>query len=229
MDSPENVSLQEGILGLEHEVLEMGGMADAMCAKAIQALADMDVNLARHVLTLDDAVDMKDLQIEEHCMRVLALQQPMAIDLRLVGAIMKFITDIERVGDLAIELAKICLKVESEFGATNVVDLKRMGTEARNMFLTSLDAFVKRDQDLVIKVIDGDDVVDGLYRDLRVQLFEDMRKHPENVVVDGWLLLAVHHVERIADHAVNIAERVHFVITGKVENLSRIRREEHLG
>lgn len=231
------ISMEQGNLGrqalntsiqdLEREILEMGSLADAMAAKAVDALAHMEVELAKHVMSMDDEVDLMDTQIEEHCMRLLALQQPMASNLRLIGAVMKIATDIERVGDLSVDLAKICLKIEAELGEANIIDIRKMGQAARGMFLTSLDAFVKRSPELVMKVVDGDDEVDQLYRDLRLQVFENMRNYPQKVVSDGWLLLAVHHVERIADHAVNIAERVHFLITGKVENLSRIRKDSN--
>lgn len=229
MDSPihSRNTLKESIQELEHEVLDMAGMADRMVSKAIDALAGLDLDTAREVMAMDDLVDEREIQIESHCMRLLALQQPMASDLRLIGAIMKIATDIERVGDLAVDLAKISLKVEAELGETSIIDFRKFGAAARQMFLTSLEAFVKRDPELVDKVVDSDDEVDDMYRDFRMQIFENMKTRPDWVVADGWLFLAVHHVERIADHAVNIAERVHFLISGKVENLSRLRRESN--
>jgi phosphate transport system protein len=146
----------------------------------------------------------------------LALQQPMAGDLRVVGTAMKMITDIERIADLACDVAKIAMKIELEMGDTAIVDIPRMANEARLMFREALEAFIRRDLDRVKMVCERDEIVDGLYRDLRTQLFSDMRIHPDNVVVDGWLLLAIHHIERIADHVVNIAERVYFMVTGDV-------------
>jgi phosphate transport system protein len=101
-------------------------------------------------------------------------------------------------------------------GDTAIVDIPRMANEARLMFREALEAFIRRDLDRVKMVCERDKIVDGLYRDLRTQLFSDMRNHPDNVVVDGWLLLAIHHIERIADHVVNIAERVYFMVTGDV-------------
>jgi phosphate transport system protein len=177
--------------------------------------------LALQVVHRDDEIDERDLAIENRCLRLLALQQPMASDLRVIGTAMKMITDIERVGDLSVDLAKIAMKVEKELGVTDFVDIPKMGSVARAMLRDSMEAFVRRDLELVRKVIEHDDEVDDLYRQLRGQLHERMRSHPDDVVVSSWLLLAIHHVERIADHAVNIAERVSFMVTGRMEQLAK--------
>jgi len=155
---------------------------------------------------------------------LLGLQQPQATDLREVGTIMKMITDIERVGDLAVDIAKIGLKIEKELGHTGFVDIPRISNVARLMLREALEAFVRRDKDIIAEVIAKDDEVDRLYRDLRGQLHDHMRSSPDDVVTASWLLLAIHHIERIADHAVNIAERVEFMVTGHMrqhENLHR--------
>jgi phosphate transport system protein len=207
----------EELRALEHDLLEMGARAERMVGLAIEALVRLDEPLARQVLAQDDDVDRRDMEIETRCLRLLALQQPMAGDLRIVGAALKASTDIERVADLAVDVAKIGMKIEREFGAsTDVVDLPRMGAEARAMIQGALNAYVRRDLALVAEVCDRDERVDDMYRSLREQIFEDMRRNPENVVADGWLLLAVHHIERIADHATNIAERVRFMVTGEL-------------
>ncbi len=129
------------------------------------------------------------------------------------------ITDIERIGDLSVDLAKIAMKVEAEFGHSTPIDLQRMVTVARQMFRIALEAFVKRDLELVREVCELEQTVDRLYRELRAQVFANMQSDPSAAVVYGWLLLAVHHVERIADHAVNIVERVNFMVTGRLEQL----------
>jgi phosphate transport system protein len=205
---------------LEHTVLEMGSRAEAMVGGAVEAVRALDVDLARDVISKDDEIDERDLDIENRCLRLLALQQPAAGDLRTVGTIMKMITDLERIGDLAVDIAKIALKIEKDFGEPNFIDLPRMGNEARAMLRTSMDAFVRCDLLLVREVVDRDERVDTLYRQLREQIFEHMRAHPENVITGGWLLLAIHHIERVADHAVNIAERVNFMVTGEFKQLT---------
>jgi phosphate transport system protein len=192
-----------------------------MVAHAAEALTSLDPQLAMSVITRDDEIDARDLSIEERCIRLLALQQPMASDLRVVGTVMKMITDIERVGDLAVDIAKIALKIELEYGDVGFIDLPRMAGSARSMFREALEAFVRRDLDRVRDVIERDEEVDAQYRELREQIFRNMRERPDMVVSDGWLFLAIHHVERIADHAVNIAERVSFLVTGEFKQLGR--------
>lgn len=204
---------------LEHKLLEMGSLAEQMMGDAAQALHILSTPLANSVVDRDDEVDRLDLEIEAQCLALMALQHPTATDFRIVGTILKMITDIERVGDLCVDLAKIAMKVEAEFGEASTVDIQRMVTVARQMFRGALEAYVKRDLELVHKVCELEQVVDQLYRDLRAQVFANMQTDPSSVVVHGWLLLAIHHVERIADHAVNIVERVNFMVTGRFESL----------
>jgi phosphate transport system protein len=202
---------------LEHDLLEMGSRAGRMVGMAVDSLTHLDVSLAMTVLAEDDEIDRRDLEIETRCLRLLALQQPMGKDLREIGTAMKVITDIERIGDLAVDIAKIGMKIEKEFGDATVIDIPRMASVARAMVTEALEAYIRRDSDLVNRVCERDEEVDEMYRVMREQLFRNMRTAPENVVTDGWLLLAIHHVERIADHAVNIAERVNFMVTGETK------------
>lgn len=212
---------------LEHDLLEMGSIAERMVAKAVDALCELNVTEAMSVLREDDEIDLLELEIEGRCLRMLALQQPIGSDLRTVGTAMKMITDIERVGDLAVDIARVALKIEKELGDTRVIDIPRMASVARAMFIQSLEAYVKRDLQLVQSVIKQDDEVDELYRQLRGQIHESMRRQPELVVADSWLLLAIHHIERIADHAVNVAERVHFLVTGEFKQLAASHRSDN--
>jgi phosphate transport system protein len=206
---------------LEHDLLDMGSRAEQMVGQAVDALCSLDTKLAHAVMLRDDEIDERDLAIEARCLRLLALQQPMGRDLRVVGTAMKMITDIERVGDLAVDIAKITLKVEKEFGETSFIDIPKMAKVARSMLHEALEAYVHHDLARVHEVCERDEEVDSLYRELRSQIFAKMRSHPENVVSDSWLLLAIHHVERIADHAVNIAERVNFMVTGEFKPLNK--------
>lgn len=205
---------------LEQDLLDMGSRAESMVSQAVDSLAKLDTALAFEVIERDDDIDERDLDIENRCLKLLALQQPMAGDLRVIGTVTKLIIDIERVGDLAVDIAKITLKIDQEMGDTTFIDLPKMGTVARNMFRDSLEAYVRRDMDLVQQVVEKDDLADSLYRELRGQIHERMRNHPEDVVSASWLLLAIHHLERIADHACNIAERVEFMVTGSTARLT---------
>jgi len=201
---------------LEHDLLEMGSRAEQMVGEAVESLWRLDSELARSVLAKDDDIDARDLSIESRCLEMLALQQPMAGDLRVVGTAMKMITDIERIGDLAVDIAKITMKIEKEFGESSFIDIPGMANIARSMLCEVLEAYVRRDLVRVDDVCKRDEEVDELYRQLRGQIFEHMRAYPDQVVSHSWLLLAIHHVERIADHTVNIAERVRFMVTGQL-------------
>jgi phosphate transport system protein len=202
---------------LEHDLLEMGSRAETMVGMAADSLTRLDTALAREVLVRDDDIDDRDRAIENHCLRLIALQQPIAGDLRVVSTAMKMITDIERIGDLAVDIARITLKVDKEFGETGIIDIPKIANVARQMLRLALEAYVRRDLDLVRQVVAMDDEVDALYRSLREHIFVVMRGNPEHVVSHSWLLLAIHHVERIADHAVNIAERISFMVTGETK------------
>lgn len=221
MESPHRLSLAQQLEQLEYELLDMGARAEIMVGKAAESLTTLNPELAMDVIRSDDEVDLLDLDIEERCIRLFALQQPMAGDLRVIGTAMKMITDIERVGDLSVDIAKAGLKIEKELGDVRYVDFARIATIAREMLHTALEAFVKKDLDLVAAVITKDDEVDAMYREIRGQIHDHMRHSPEDVVAASWLLLALHHIERVADHAVNIAERVSFMVTGRFEQLAK--------
>ncbi len=208
---------------LEHEMLAMASIAETMVAEATEALLKLDRNLAMEVIHKDDQIDRLDLQIEARCMRLFALQNPTGADLRLVGSMMKIITDVERVGDLAVDLAKVALKIDNEAGKSDVVDLSKIAGLSRQMFREAVQAFVRRDSTLVQSVSEVEGAVDELYRQIREQIFELMKQEPEEVVPLGWLFLAIHHLERIADHAVNIAERAEFIVTGELRQLTRVQ------
>jgi|SRR5690349_4615072 len=219
-------AFDEEISKLEHDVLDMASRAEAMVAKAVESLQKLDPELAKEVLIADDEIDKLDLEIESQCLRLLALQQPMAKDLRIIGTVMKVITDIERIGDLAVDVAKTGMKIQNEMGDASFVDIAKMAKVSRQMFRASLEAFVKRDVSHLKEISDMEDETDKYYRDLRSQIHEHMRSHPDNVVPASWMLLAVHHIERIADHALNIADRVGFMVTGELEQTNPSHRSD---
>lgn len=205
---------------LEHEMIEMAAYTESMVLDAVHALADLDVEMARAVVRADARVDLYDLDIENRCIRLLALQGPTGRDLRTIGSAMKIITDIERIGDLAVDIAKIALKVDADGGNPSVIDLPKMANTVSLMFREAIESYVNRDPERVVRVAELEDEVDALYRELRGHVFRHMSAEMSQVVTDGWLLLAVHHLERIADHALNIAERVTFIMTGELRKLT---------
>jgi phosphate transport system protein len=219
-------SYAEELEKLSHDLLEMGSLAESMAADAVDSLVKLDPELARDVILRDDEVDRLDLELEFECLRLILLQQPSGADLRTVATVLKAITDIERIGDLAVDIAKCGLKIEGEFGSADFVDIPRIAGLARDMFRQALHAFVTRNLDVVERVCRSDDEVDALYRQIREQIHEHMRNHPNDVVAASWLMLALHHIERIADHAVNVAERVSFMVTGAMRQIATSHRSD---
>lgn len=215
---------EEALEGLRNLLLEMGSLADAAVADAMKALTDRDVALAELVIDRDDRIDDMDLRIEGECMRLLALQHPLARDLRLVGTALKVITDIERIGDHAVDVAKVARKLARMPWHEPVADLPRMASAVRSMLKTALDAFVRHDLDLVSVAVAADDEVDDLFHAARTDLHTAMQKDPGLVIEGSYLLFVAHYLERMADHAVNIAERVYFAETGTLAQLAKSHR-----
>lgn len=211
----------EELESLRSQLLEMGSVADSMVAQAIEALTRQDTALAEEVIRRDDEVDSLDIAIEAECMRLIALQQPLARDLRLVGTAMKVITDLERIGDHAVDIAKIARKLARDTFFKQLVDLPHMADRVRFMLHSAMYALVNHDLELVDKVIRADDEVDDLFHKIREELHTAMGRDSNLVVQASYLLFVAHYLERIADHAVNIAERVHYVETGSLAQLSK--------
>lgn len=221
MNSETRHTFDEQLTALEHRLLDMGNLVVEMLDKSIIALSEQDTGIADEVIRLDDQVDDMDVEIEQSCMRLLALQQPMARDLRTIGTAMKVITDIERMGDHAVDLAKISKRLAKEKLFKPLVDIPRLAELAKVMVRESLEAFVKRDMDLVIKVCQDDDAVDALYNKLFHELLEFMQKDSKLVIQCTYLLFVTRFLERIADHATNVAERVAYMETGVLQQLVR--------
>ncbi|HVT13485.1 MAG TPA: phosphate signaling complex protein PhoU [Fimbriimonadaceae bacterium] len=212
---------EEELEKLRNRILAMGSEADRAVADAMLALGERDVALAEEVIDADDRIDELDLEIEGECMRLIALQHPLARDLRLVGTGLKIITDLERIGDHAVDIAKVARKLARNTVHRSLADLPRMATSVRQMLKTALDAFVRHDLSLVEKVVDADDEVDDLFHEIREDLHKAMQKDPDVIVEASYLLFVAHYLERMADHAVNIAERVYFVETGQLSQLAK--------
>ena len=212
---------EEQLEMLRNMLLEMGSMCDRAVADAMQALTDRDLALAERVIEFDDELDDMDIRIENACLRLLALQQPIARDLRLIGTCLKVITDMERIGDHAVDIAKVARKLSRMPNPGPLADLPRMGNLVRKMLRTGLDAFIRHDLDLVMVAIADDDEVDDLFHVIREDLLQKMQSSPEVVVEASYSLFVAHYLERMADHAVNIAERVHFVETGDLAQLAK--------
>ena len=206
---------------IKQRLLEMGALADAMLNEAVAALMAGDADRLEAVEARDAEVDRADAEVEMRCLLLIATQQPVARDLRFVGTAVKVTTDVERIADYAVDLARIGLRMGEEgVFYRPLVDLPRLASLARGMLRDALQAFVAYEDDLVRAVIAQDDVVDSLYHRMRDALTRALIAREADARQVMSLLFAVKSLERAADHAVNMAERVHFLETGEVGPLS---------
>lgn len=211
---------------LEESLLRMGTAVEEMTRDAVAALVEQNMTLADEIVARDDAVDAMDQEIEGRCMRLLALQQPMASDLRTIETILKVITDVERIGDHAVDIARVARRLGEDTLYKPLVDIPRLGEMARAMLHDALEAFVHHDLARVRKVIRDDDDVDALYAQMTRDLQNRMMADPVCVLQASYLLFVAHYLERICDHCTNIVERVAFMATGRMKTLGRADDEE---
>lgn len=206
--------------GLEREILRMGALVEEQMARAVQSLMDGDLDLAQRVIEDDDRVDALEMDIERSCLTLLALQQPMAGDLRTVSTALKIITDLERMADHASDIAKVTRRLNQEPLIKPLVDIPRMATIAGHMVRSALNAYVARDVDMAFSMIRMDDEVDHLYGEIFRELLDIMRERPETVHQATYLLFVANYLERIADHATNLGEWILYMVTGQRKELN---------
>src|SRR6476659_1384756 len=196
-------------------LLKMGGMVEGMVAKATQSLLDRNNQLSTDVIEGDNEVDRLEIEIDELCHLILGTKQPTAVDLRFLVAVMKINSDLERIGDSAVNIAQSVLQLNEQPPLKPYIDLPRMSTLVQGMVRKSLDAFVRRDAAMAVDVCRSDDAVDGLYKQIFRELLTYMIEDPKTVSRALHLLLIARNMERIADHATNIAEDVIYYVEGR--------------
>ena len=201
---------------LKHKLLRMAGLAEDQIDKALAALVTRDSTLARKVIERDHQVNALDVEIDEDSIRLLALHQPAARDLRLVTTAMKIATELERISDLAENVCERAIELEEEPQLKPYIDIPRMGNLARTMVAESIDAFVKDDAILARKVLGDDDFVDDLMEQLFRELLSFMIEDPHTISRAIRLSFIAKYLERMADHATNIAELVVYLVEGKI-------------
>lgn len=206
---------EEQLKSLHQHILEMGGLVEKQIAHAIQALVQRDSDLARETIERDHAVNRMDVEVDDLCLRLLALHQPAARDLRLITTGLKITTDLERIGDMAQNLCERVLELNEEPQLKPFIDIPKMAEIAQRMLRQSLDAFVHEDTELALKVCNEDDIIDALNNQLFRELLSYMAENPQTVTRATRLLFISKYLERIADHATNIAEMVVFMVKGK--------------
>ena len=203
----------EQLFELNREIIEMGAMCEEAIFSAVKALTLGDVELAMKVKANSSGIDQMERDIESRCMKLLLHQQPVARDLRLISAALKMITDMERIGDQAEDIAEIVTYMNCH-NIEGMSLIEEMARETIKMVTTSVDAFVKKDVELAQRVIDQDDIVDDYFSRVKYDIINWIAKNSEDGEVALDLLMISKYFERIGDHATNIAEWVIYSITG---------------
>ena len=199
---------------LEDDLISMGNMVEKAITKSLIGLKNRDLHLSRQVLEEDDYIDQQRCRLEEQVIDLIATQQPIAIDLRTLMAVLHIATELERMGDYAEGIAKISVMMGDEPSLKPLIDIPRMAEKAITMLQHSLDALVDRDETAAMVVCNDDDEVDDLYDQIYRELLTYMIQDPATIRRATYLLWVAHDLERIADRATNIAERVIFLVTG---------------
>jgi phosphate transport system protein len=201
---------------LKKKLLSLGAMAEESVRMAMKAMETRDGKLAREVANADQNIDKAEVEIEEECLKILALHQPVAVDLRFISAVIKINNDLERIGDEAVNIAQRGENISRRPPVSVPFDFSEMTSKAEAMLKGSLDSLVRLDADLAYSVLLQDDEVDQLNRDIYDSVKEVIKQKPERVGYLINLLLVARHLERIADHATNIAEEVLYMIEGEI-------------
>jgi phosphate transport system protein len=206
---------QEELEELKRRLLEMGGLAEEQVRVAIKALVERDQSLIERGITGDEPLNAMHIEIDNRCFTLLALFQPMAADLRAIVAAVKINTDLERVGDLAVNIAEAAQRYIERPPVKKLIDIPRMAGIAHRMLRDALDAFVRRDVALAQHVLDEDDALDQLKNQIFRELLTYMLQDPSTIEPALELILISRHLERIGDHATNIAEDVIFIVSAR--------------
>lgn len=206
---------QEELEQLKTRLLEMGGLAEDRVRAALDGLVRRDSSAIGRVLQGDGPINQLHIEVDNRCFKLLALHQPMAVDLRAIVSAVKINTDLERVGDLAINIAEAGLRYLRHPPVKELIDIPRMGTLAQAMLRDALDAFVRRDTALAHAVLNQDDELDGLKTQVFRELLTYMLQDPAKIEPALDLILVSRHLERIGDHATNVAEDVIFMVSAK--------------
>ncbi len=222
-------TLDERLRALLDDVLELGRMVEDAIIKSVDALKRRDFDASRRLIAADKEINHKRYEIEEETLVLLATQQPMATDLRILASVIEIATELERIGDYAKGIANINLMIGEEPLIKPLIDLPRMAELAADMLHKALEAFVARDAEAAYAIIKQDDEVDALYEQVYRELMTLIMQNPHNIEQANYLLWAAHNLERSADRVTNICERTIFVATGRLEDLDTSEVPEDVG
>jgi phosphate transport system protein len=209
-------AFDEDLNTLKQRILRMGTLVETQVANAVKALVDRNAELARSVIATDHEVNAYDVEIDEECIRLLALHHPTAGDLRFITTAMKISTDLERISDLAEDVCERALELDEEPQLGPYVDISSMADRARTMLREALDAFVNRDAELARVVCRSDDPVDDMTSQIFRRALSYMTGQPQTISRAIRVTFIAKYLERIADHATNVAEMVVYLVEGKI-------------
>lgn len=207
---------QEQLEELKQKLLKMASLVEEAIQSSVQSLVKRDSELAHKTFQLEDQINAMDNEVDEMCLKLLALRQPMAVDLRFITSAMKIVTDLERMGDQAVNIAERAISLNQEPQLKPYIDIPRMAEITQSMVKDVLDAFVNRDSKLARSVCERDDLVDGLNDQVVRELLTYMMSDPKTIPRAVHLMIVARCLERIADHATNIAEDVIFMVDALV-------------
>lgn len=207
---------QKELLKLNDLILKMGAMVEKSIFNSVDALKKNNPKLAKEVVSADDAIDRIELEADDLCLELLATQQPMAVDLRFITTGMRVGSDLERIGDLSVDIAQRAIELSEQPLLKPLVDIPKMAELAEKMVHKALDSFVKRDADLARSLWEDEEKADGYRNLIQDELTEIMSRDASTTSRALPLILIARHLERIADHATNIAEDVVYMVEGKV-------------
>lgn len=219
------VRLEEEISKLKKMLFEMATSTEEMIAKSIKALKDRNMIMAEEVIKSDSKINQMEIEIDNQCIRILALYHPEAADLRTVSMIMKINSDLERIGDHAVNIAEKSIYLADKPPVKPLIDIPRMAEKAIEMLQESLDAFVNRDAELALTVCKKDDEVDAIEPQIVRELVTYMISDPKTIDRAITLILIARDLERVADLATNIAEDTYYIVSGKTMKHHALKRE----
>jgi phosphate transport system protein len=220
------VRLQKELEKLKKRILSLGAMVEERVRMVIKALETRDADVAKNIIDSDREIDEAEVEVEEECLKILALHQPVAVDLRFITAVIKINNDLERIGDEAVNIAERVSYIAKRPPVTVPLDYRLMAEKTESMLKISLDSLVNLDVDLAYEVCLRDDEIDDMDRSNHDILRDVIRHQPERVTYLTNLLSVSRHLERIADHATNIAEEVIYMVEGEI---TRHRMKEFVG
>jgi len=210
---------QKKLNEIQDDILFMGSMVEKAILRSMESLKGRNLKLAKQIIDDDQKINKKRFDIEEKCIELIATQQPMASDLRIIISVLNIISELERIGDHAEGIAKIALMIGNEPPLKPLIDLPRMAEKTADMLHRSMDAFIHHDIEAAKKIAAEDDEIDNIYDQVFRELLTFMAEDPKTITRATRLIWVGHNLERSADRVTNICERIVFLVTGKMEEI----------